>query len=258
MSKLTAIYDRSRVPLYLQVASVMRQRIQKGYWKEGQKISTLEELEAEFSVARVTIRQAVEILRDEGLLESLQGRGTFVSNRPKNSRSFDLITDFDSVLDSLQSNVVKRVEVKEHRPAPLLAPDEGTPAEDYTLLRSVQYNEGAPFSVVNLFLDTQIFERDPEQFKRVAALPVIMDMDDIVIAHAYQTLTIGVSDPETADLLKIGLGEPTVDCHLVLIDDKGTAIYNANIHYIKDCVRFRTDLLGNTGPRRGGRSKKSK
>ncbi|HEY4925953.1 MAG TPA: GntR family transcriptional regulator, partial [Roseiarcus sp.] len=79
MGKFSAIYDRSRVPLYLQVASVMRQRINSGYWGEGEQISTLEELEEEFSLARVTIRQAIELLRAEGLLQAQQGRGTFVS-----------------------------------------------------------------------------------------------------------------------------------------------------------------------------------
>ena len=50
MGKFSTIYDRSRVPLYLQVASVMRQRINSGRWAEGEKISTLEELEEEFGV----------------------------------------------------------------------------------------------------------------------------------------------------------------------------------------------------------------
>ena len=45
MSKLLKAYDRSRVPLYIQVASVMRQRIETKQWRPGQKISTLVELE---------------------------------------------------------------------------------------------------------------------------------------------------------------------------------------------------------------------
>ena len=73
MSKLARVYDRSRVPLYLQVASVMRQRIEVGHWDPGQKISTLEELEREFEVARVTVRQAIELLAEEGLLYCQQG-----------------------------------------------------------------------------------------------------------------------------------------------------------------------------------------
>src|SRR5437016_6183600 len=75
MSKLLKAYDRSRVPLYIQVAAVMRQRIERQQWRPGEKISTLAELEHEFEVARVTVRQAVDILRQEGLLHCHQGRG---------------------------------------------------------------------------------------------------------------------------------------------------------------------------------------
>ena len=99
MGKFSAIYDRSRVPLYLQVASVMRQRINSGYWAEGEQISTLEELEDEFGLARVTIRQAIELLRAEGLLQAQQGRGTFVSGRAVNNRWLNLATDFDSLVE---------------------------------------------------------------------------------------------------------------------------------------------------------------
>ena len=67
--------------MYIQVASVLRSRIQTGQWSAGEKISTLEELEREFEVARVTVRQAVDILREEGLLQARQGLGTFVSKK---------------------------------------------------------------------------------------------------------------------------------------------------------------------------------
>ncbi len=251
MRKLSSIYDRSRVPLYIQVASVMRRRIDTGRWIEGEKISTLGELEEEFAVARVTVRQAIEVLREEGLLDAQQGRGTFVSGRPKNNRWFNLSIDFDGMLASIKDNVLKRVHIEENSTPPDLGDGEGTRAEAYTFLRSVQYNTGKPFSVVNLHLDQRIFSRDSKRFTRTAALPKIVEMDDVVITHAYQTLTIGVADPETADLLKIGLGEPTADCHLVLVDDKGIAIYAADIHYIKDCFALRIDLLSQSGPRSG-------
>ena len=115
MGKFSAIYNRSRVPLYLQVASVMRQRINSGRWAEGEKISTLEELEEEFGVARVTVRQAIELLRAEDLLQAQQGRGTFVSGRPPNNRWLNLATDFDSLVESIRNNVLKRVFVHEGR-----------------------------------------------------------------------------------------------------------------------------------------------
>jgi GntR family transcriptional regulator len=248
MGKFSAIYDRSRVPLYLQVASVMRQRINSGYWAEGEQISTLEELEEEFSLARVTIRQAIELLRAEGLLQAQQGRGTFVSGRAVNNRWLDLATDFHSLVESIRNNVLKRVFIQRDAEPPALIPGEGNPANAYTFLRSVQFNSGKPFSVVNLHLDQRLFLRDSKRFTRSAALPKIVEMEDVVITHAYQRFTIGV-DPETADLLEIGLGEPTADCQLTVVDDKDVAIYVADIHYLKNCFVLRSDLLKNSPPR---------
>ncbi|MDW9852003.1 GntR family transcriptional regulator [Sinorhizobium meliloti] len=243
MKKLSSLYDRSRVPLYLQVASVMRQRIETGHWLEGDKISTLEELESEFGVARVTIRQAIELLRDDGLLDAQQGRGTFVSGKPKHNRWLNLANDFDTVVASIKDNVIERVQIEENVSPPDLAEGEGRLADGYTFLRSIQYNHGEPFSAVNLFLAQHIFDRDRKRFAHSAALPMIVEMKDVKVAHAYQTLTIGVADPDTADHLKIGLGEPTADCRLVLVDESDVAIYVADIHYRKDCFALRVDLL---------------
>ena len=47
----------------------------------------------------------------------------------------------------------QRVFVQRNAEPPALAPGEGAPAETYTFLRSVQFNSGTPFSVVNLHLD---------------------------------------------------------------------------------------------------------
>lgn len=250
MRGFPAIYERTRVSLYLQVASVMRERINTGRWAEGARISTLEELAEEFGVARVTIRQATEVLRGEGLLHAQQGRGTFVSGRPADRRWLNLATDFDSLMESLRNNEVKRVSIQRDAAPPEIAANEGKPAEVYTFIRSVQFNGDKPFSVVNLHLDQSLFLRDSRRFTRSPALPQLLEMDDVAITHAYQTFTIGVPDPETAELLKIGLGEPTADCHLTIVDDKSVAIYVADIHYLRNCFVLRTDLLERGAPRR--------
>lgn len=71
---LAKTYERRSVPLYLQVASAVRRRIQKGTWHPGDKISTLEEFAAEFQVARVKLRKAIDILQADGILECRQDK----------------------------------------------------------------------------------------------------------------------------------------------------------------------------------------
>jgi GntR family transcriptional regulator len=231
------------VPLYLQVASVMRQRIESGYWNEGARISTIEELEAEFRVARITVRQALDLLRKDGLVESIRGKGTFVSGRPEEKHWFNLANDLESVIASVRDNIIKIVHIDENAAPPLLQGGEGVLAPHYVQLRSVQFSRGEAFAVVNLRLSREIYVRDRKLFNRKPALPRIMEMADVGIRHALQTVTIGVADPETSELLRVGLGEPTADCRLVLVDSANVAIYVAEFHYQRNCFALRRDLV---------------
>jgi len=252
VSKLLKAYDRSRVPLYIQVASVLRMRIQSGQWRIGEKISTLEELEREFEVARVTVRQAVDVLREEGLLQARQGLGTFVSKKSHDRHWVKLATNWNSLIDSLKDNVPRRLIVERDAPPPILGEQDGELASSYVKLRSVQYRNEDPYSVVNLHLAREVFDLDPERFKATAALVALNAMDEITLMEAHQTLTIGSAEPEIADLLKISIGAPTVEAHCAVIDDGGIAIYVGDIIYRSESIKLQMDLLA-TEPRSGKR-----
>lgn len=64
--------------LYLQIKDILVRRIQEGVWAEYSLIPTERELMKEFNVSRSTVRQAISILVQTGLLEKTQGRGTIV------------------------------------------------------------------------------------------------------------------------------------------------------------------------------------
>ncbi len=249
MSKLLKAYDRSRIPLYIQVASVMRQRIEAKQWRPGQKISTLVELEQEFQVARVTVRQAIDILREEGLLHCQQGRGTFVAEKPLSRHWLKLATSWDVLVASIKDNVPKRIKVDNPPPFPTLREGEGKHAPEYIFLRTVQYKDGGPYGIVNLHLASDIYERDPNAFLQRTALSVLAGWKDIEIRHAHQTVVIGSANPTTADLLRVALGAPTAECRCVAIDGRGVAIYVADITYRSEVIQLRIDLLANSrGP----------
>ncbi len=107
----------SRIPRYLQVATALRQRINTGQWTVGEKIATLEQLENEFQVARVTVRQAVDLLQQEGLLKSEQGRGTFVTKSQGPGRWLQLATDWHSLMEPIKHNTLKHLPIETiHQP----------------------------------------------------------------------------------------------------------------------------------------------
>src|SRR5688572_21538580 len=171
MSKLKTTYARSRVPLYIQVASALRRRIETGEWRQGEQISTLEALEQEFEVARVTVRQAVELLQDEGLVHRQQGRGTFVADKLQDKHWLKLETTWDALVESIRDNVPTMIRVDDPPRHPKLGEDEGRFAGEYVFLRSVQLKNGAPYALVDLHLDRDIYERSPQSFLTRPALP---------------------------------------------------------------------------------------
>ncbi|WP_431777676.1 GntR family transcriptional regulator [Ottowia caeni] len=65
--------------LYAQLASLLRSRILSGEWVSGETIPSLQELTELYGLGRVTVRQALQILAEEGLISSQRGRRTFVT-----------------------------------------------------------------------------------------------------------------------------------------------------------------------------------
>jgi GntR family transcriptional regulator len=245
MSDLSKVYDRSRVPLYIQVASVMRRRIETNHWMPGQKISTLVELEREFEVARVTVRQAIDVLRQEGLLHSQQGRGTFVAEKPLSRHWFKLATSWDVLIGEIKDNIPKRIKVAAPAAFPALDEGEGRPAAKYVFMRSVQYKDNEPYGLVNVHLAEDVFRRAPDEFRMHPALSVLANLN-VDIDQAYQTVVIGSADPAAAEHLDIALGAPVAECRCVAIDTRGVAIYVADITYRSDAIKMHIDLLAGT------------
>ncbi|WP_110113857.1 GntR family transcriptional regulator [Bacillus sp. CGMCC 1.16541] len=76
------ISTNKNLALYLQVKEVLIKRIQDKVWPPNTLIPTEQELIEEFNVSRTTIRQAITMLVQDGLLEKKQGKGTIVKDQP--------------------------------------------------------------------------------------------------------------------------------------------------------------------------------
>ena len=65
-------------PLWAQLAGILRKQIEEGKLPSGRVIPSESTLMQEHEVARGTVRKAIDVLVAEGLVERVQGRGTFV------------------------------------------------------------------------------------------------------------------------------------------------------------------------------------
>ncbi|MGX2995455.1 GntR family transcriptional regulator [Streptomyces sp. JNUCC 64] len=82
MTAHDAIDPRAPEPPYRQIAAVLRAEIARGALPPDSPIGSESELVERFGVARNTVRSALTVLRDAGLVYTVPGRGTYVAAPP--------------------------------------------------------------------------------------------------------------------------------------------------------------------------------
>lgn len=238
------ILDKARVPLYVQLADLFRQRIVKGIWREGETLPSLEKLVAEFGVARVTVRQAIERLTRDGLVSPQRGRGTFVTGAPRADRWLRVETTLENLSELYRDTQPTILVIDEATRTPRLAEGDGLAAERYVYMRRVHAHEGRPYCVIDIYLDAAIFARRPARFRRETVIPLLLSMPSVEIATARQVLTISTADLEVARHLGVPVNAPVAEVRRVFTGPGRRVIYLGEITYRGDYVHLEMDLKG--------------
>ncbi len=102
MNAIYQIDQDLKVPIYQQIVDCVRAGVNKGILSGGDQLPTVQELSRELNIARGTITRAYDALEREGLIEKVQGRGTFVRKQePSGSRKAQAMHAIDKMLDDL-------------------------------------------------------------------------------------------------------------------------------------------------------------
>jgi GntR family transcriptional regulator len=232
----------SHVPKYAQIADIFRQRIARGIWAQGLRLPANELLAAEFGVSRVTIRQAVDLLTRDGIIEAQQGRGTFITGAVTQDRWLKVETTLSDLAEVYRDTSPEILNISESRTDAPLLPEDGKPAEHYIFMRRVHSRDKRPYCVISIYLDEKIFRKSPKRFRKETVIPILKDLRDPAIGSARQRLTIGTADLEVAKLLQIPLNSPVAEVRRVFTTADRTVIYLGEVTYRGDFIRIDMDL----------------
>lgn len=86
-------------PMYQQIADALREKISAGELKPGDALPTESSLQEAFNVSRVTVRQALKLLTEEQIVESIQGSGTYVKEERVNYDIYQLTGFYEKLAD---------------------------------------------------------------------------------------------------------------------------------------------------------------
>jgi GntR family transcriptional regulator len=237
-------FKHSASPLYAQLADALRERIVKGTWPIGTQIPTLPALAQEFGVGLITVRQAVQLLKNEQLVVPEQGRGTFVRHKPQTHPKMRVESSLQGLADLYRKLAPRVLPLDEGTAMPRLEADDGLPAPAYRYLRRVHSSERQVTSVISAYIDERIFKLAPKRFRKELIIPVLMDLEKVKIGSARQILTIGTAGVEAATVLNVAASAPVAEVRRVFCDPEGTVIYLGELTYRGDFIRVDMDLLG--------------
>lgn len=233
---------RQPMPLYAQVASTLRGEIEAGHWAVGAQLPAIDDLAARFSVARATMRQAIEFLEQEGLVRRKQGLGTFVEREPREQRWLPLASDWRSFVRMVEPLTPKLILCEAAERQPRILEGEGRPASAYQHIKRVHYRDNDPFCLIDLYLAADVYLRAPDQFRANIVVPILAAMPDLKVDKVRQTLTVQGAGQEAAERLGLPLGAPVAAVRRTMTDALGNCIYVADITYRGDVVRLEIDL----------------
>ncbi len=230
---------RSAVPRYIQLATLFRARITQGTWAPGARIPTVDELAVECGVARATLRQALDALAAEGLIERFRAKGTFVrAGRPARLWC-EVQTDWNGLLRSREGAVIEVLSNQPDATPPALDPSPGRPAPRYRHLRRRHWRDAEAFLLADVWLDERLWPKvTASDLATRTSLKLVAGLPGVKIADARQTLTIGSADVNVAAALGIALNAPVAFVRRIAVDRRGTVVLIADGTYRGDRVRL--------------------
>ena len=237
---------------YSELATLFRRRIDTGEWNKGEQIPTLDELAVECGVARETIRRALDILEQQGLIARYRAKGTFVTGEPREQLWCELKTDFFGILQAREGMEIRLV--SETRRAPVGGPLEfGVAAPAYRHLRRIHSLKGVPYLSADVYIDERIAAQIPRAaFTNKTALRLLADVADIDIVDVEQIMTIGAADLALAETLQMPLNAPVAWIDRYALGPDGQLLLFARGAYRGDVVRLSIKLTDIASLRSGG------
>ncbi len=148
----------SSVPVHVQLEKILKEILEDGKYKPGDRFFSENEIAREYNVSRMTVRRVMDDLQREGLITRVLGKGTFVAQR----RFMEKLTELVGFTqDMIRKGLVPSTRVLEKKvmyPPPkikeLLRLEKG---EEVLFLKRIRYASGEPIALQNAYIPLKFF-----------------------------------------------------------------------------------------------------
>jgi GntR family transcriptional regulator len=220
----------------MQVHASLHDWITQGRYEPGGCLETESELCEMFGVSRITVRKAIELLAQAGLVKSVQGKGTFIAlNNPKLPVRADMNQRISRAKQFARKSQIDRLEISTELPGSEVAADLCLKHDEHVIVSSyvrILKNSriGYATSAIPVKLGVEIA---PEDF-RLSTMLTILEDKGVALSGIDHLIGATLADSRLASLLEVQVGVPLVRIKMVMLDMQHKPVERVIAHFRAD------------------------
>lgn len=236
-----------RQPLYAALAGMLTRDIEEGKYPPSSTLPSEKELTERYGVSRQTVRQALRILRDQGLISSHSGIGTIVRAAQSPQTRFSSVNSIEDLLQFVGDTEMHAVSLREVTVDAELARQleckEGSLLSEVAFLRKTPDSD-LPMSYVVIYVPARFAAAQRTQ--PISNTPIYQNIErlfGIQVREVRQDISATVLDAALAKLLAARKGDAALVIKRFFYDANGTLVQTSISYYPADrytqSARFR-------------------
>ena len=235
-------------PIYRQIAQELRDRISRGDYPPGSQIPTEVELAALMGASRPTIRQALNLLEQEGRLTRVKGSGTFVSQPKILHESTHFVISYRDESRAQHHQLHTRVLcLQTEKPGKAVAAAlHLAPGQQVTRMTRLRWLEGlydnAPVVYTTVYVPVRLFPEMTEVDFTDTSFYEKLGERGLTVMHTSQRLDVRMPSVEVAAGLRVSAFEPTVCILSTGVGAGGVPVEYSESYYPASRSSFRIEI----------------
>jgi GntR family transcriptional regulator len=242
--------ETSAIPLYSQVRERLRERIIDGTYEPESRLPAESEISAIFSVSRITVRQALADLQNEGLIVKVPGKGTFVA-QARTSQDLAQLEGFGEAMARRGHTVLNRVvshltvPAEPHVATQLRIAGSAKASE----IRRVRYVDDQPVSFEVAYLPPPLGDRLRSENLAERDIFAILETDyDLPLSHADVQIGAISADAALAKALSVAPGTALLRIERLTWTANGAPLAFEYLYVRGDVFQYTLRLPRRAGP----------
>nr|WP_139588835.1 GntR family transcriptional regulator [Levilactobacillus brevis] len=226
-------------PIYIQIHNDIKRAIEAGKWAVGDRIPSERELSRNFDVSRMTLRQAIQTLVDEGILERQVGSGTYVANQKVQEKMSGVTSFTDLMLTQGKQPTSKTISYHVMNPS-LSEAEKLKLNEDDQVLRMerIRYGDDVPICFEVATVPEKLVDGLSKKEVTSSLYRALEDKKQLSPGKAQQTVSAMSASERIAEYLSIKRGDAILRLRQVTYLQDGTPFEYVRTQYVGERFEF--------------------